>query len=178
MSACRLTGETIIDFLTGRELADSDDERIRQEMEHLLIEQKGYEPGEVQVDRAFDLYVDGEKTQGLAELVVYVRGEPFMIIKSSRGSLVTREREAVAVSRLVCGVQVPFTVVTNGQDAEIIDTKTAKVISLGLEALPSKAEALAGIQDLEQVVLPDRRREKEARIYLAFANFQCPTECG
>ena len=51
-----------------------------------------------------------------------------MTVKSSRGSLVTRERESLAASRLACDVQVPLTVVTNGQDAEILDTLKGKVL--------------------------------------------------
>jgi len=176
-SICR-TGETVMDFLTGREVPDSDDEQIRQKIERLLVEGKGFDPSEIEVDRCFEISLGDQKAAGRAELVVYVQGRPFMSFKCSRGSLVTREREALAASRLACDVQIPLTVVTNGRDAEVLDTLNGRISAVGLEAVPSKEEAEKRSGEFESVGLSEKRKEKEARIYLAFADFACPTECN
>jgi len=176
-SICR-TGETIKDFLTGRQVPDSDDEQIRQKIERLLVEEKGFNPSEIEVDRCFEISLDDLKSVGRAELVVFVHGRPFMSFKCARGSLVTREREALAASRLAHQVQIPLTIVTNGEDAEIIDTLTGRVSAVGLKAIPSKEEAEKRSGELTYAELNEKRKKKEARIYLAFADFTCPTECS
>ena len=177
MDCCGLNGTTIMDHITGRELADCDDEQIRQGVERLLIEKKGYMPSDIEVDRVFHLDMDGAVEQGRAELVVYVNEKPYMTIKNSRGSLVSREREALSASRLACETVVPFTVVTNGRDAELLDTATGQILATGLEAIPDKDEARKGISGLIFSRLDPKKREREGRVYLAFAGFQCPTSC-
>ena len=173
--ACQLD-ETITDFITGKETPDCDDEQIRQSIERLLVNEKGYARDEIEVDRPFTITADGGGN-GRAELVIFVEGKPFMSIKSQRGSLVSREQESLAAARLCFPVQIPLTVVTNGQDAEILDTLTGKVIDEGLDAIPDKAEALRRLPSLELKPLPEEKKERQERIYLAFATLQCPTDC-
>ena len=67
--------------------------------------------------------------------------------------------------------------VSNGREAEILDTLTGKVIAEGLEAIPDRAEALRRLPEIEYRVLPDNKRERQERVYLAFATLQCPTDC-
>ena len=177
MIDCCATGETIKDYLTGRDLPDCDDEQIRQKMERLLVEIKDFDPRQIEVDRMFDLPGDDDRSIGRAELVVSVDGRPFMLIKSTRGSLVTRERESLAAARLACQPPVPVTVVTNGADAEILETRSGKVKATGLDAIPNRREALVLLAQANIEPLPEAKREKEARIYRAFATFQCSNFC-
>ena len=141
------------------------------------MEQKGYEPADILVDHPFDVHLDGQCHQGVAELVVFVENKPFMTIKNKRGSLVSRENEARAASRLAFDVQVPITVVTNGQEAEVLDTLTGKVIAEGLAAIPTKSRAVEMSRELRYLPLPDHFREKLCRIYMAYAVFQCANFC-
>ncbi|MFH1137428.1 MAG: type I restriction enzyme HsdR N-terminal domain-containing protein [Pseudomonadota bacterium] len=175
--ACRLD-EKIKDFITGREVPDCDDEQIRQFMERLLVNEKGFKKEEIEVDRTFAISRVAEGGVGRAELVVFVDGRPFMALKSQRGSLVSREQESLAAARLCCPVQVPYTVVSNGRDAEILDTLTGKVVAEGLDAIPDSQEARRGLPEIEFQALPDHKRERQERVYLAFAALQCPTDCA
>ncbi|MBW1710996.1 MAG: type I restriction enzyme HsdR N-terminal domain-containing protein [Deltaproteobacteria bacterium] len=170
------TGESIQDYITGRELPYSDDEYIRQDIERLLVHEKGYRAEMIEVERSFVIRLE-EEALGRLELLVRYEGRPFMAIKCVRGSLVTREREALAASRLALDVQIPLTVITNGDNAEILDTLTGQVLDLGLDKIPDLDHAKTRIKELEYVPLPDKRREKEERIYLAFMTFQCPSKC-
>ncbi|MEE9402320.1 MAG: hypothetical protein V3V47_03880, partial [Desulfobacteria bacterium] len=74
----------------------------------------------------------------------------------------------VAAARLVEGYEVPFAVVTNGQAAEVLETKSGRVIAEGLENIPSKAEALQGLPTITFETLPEERLTKERRILYAF----------
>jgi len=51
------------------------------------------------------------------------------------------------------------------------------VIGLGLEAIPSRYQAIEAIRSIEFKGLPKERIEKEKRIYLAFEAIKCPSEC-
>ena len=100
-----------------------------------------------------------------------------MIIKYGPGSLVTRRRSLLAASRILAPYQIPIAVVTNGEDAEILSGSSAKVLSRGLDTIPSKA-------DLIQVAAGDgfkeiaaERAAMESRILYCFeVDDSCP--CG
>ena len=169
--------EIIQDYITGRQLPYSDDEYIRQSIERLLVHEKGFQAEAIEVSRSFAIEIEGENAAGRVDLLVLHENRPLMAIKCIRGSLVTREREALAASRLVCDVQVPWTVITNGEDAEILDTLTGKLTGQGLDAIPDLDSAKAKFGELEYIALPEKRRAIESRIYLAYASFQCPSKC-
>lgn len=64
--------------------------------------------------------------------------------------------------------EVPFAVITNGQDAEVLETRSGRVIAEGLDAIPSKEEALERIRTLTFEELSGTRLEKEQRILYVF----------
>jgi len=176
------TEERIIDFITGQLFIDTDDERIRQGIERLLIEEKGYSKKDIEVDREFEIVIGEEINRSKinrskVDLIVSVEEKIFMIIKCARGSLVSREREVLSCARIFDTYIIPFAVVTNGEDAEVLDTISGEVIGNGLEAIPSKNQALEALGRIEFKRLPEKRIEKEKRIFLAFDAFKCPSEC-
>lgn len=176
MGSCSITGEKIKDYMTGRELPESDDEQIRQKLERILV-QKGFSADDVDVDFYFDFEVNGQKRQGRADLVVYAGGKPYMTILCRRGSIVTREKEAIAVSRLAFEYQAPLTVVTNGQDAEIIDSVSGEMLGQGLDSIPDKKRSEQHSSSHEYAVLADDKRDKLSRIYHAYEVFECSNYC-
>jgi hypothetical protein len=171
------TEERIIDFITGQTFIDTDDERIRQRIERLLIEEKGYSKNDIGVDRWFNIILGDEINRSKVDLVVGVEEKIFMIIKCARGSLVSREREVLSCARILDVYQIPFAVITNGEDAEVLDTISGEVIGCGLGAIPSKNQALEALGRIELKRLPEKRIEKEKRIFLVFDVFKCPSEC-
>lgn len=167
----------IIDFTTGQLFIDTDDERIRQKIERLLVEEKGYSKKDIEVDREFEIVIGEEISRSKVDLIVSVEEKIFMIIKCARGSLVSREREVLSCARIFDTYQIPFAVITNGEDAEILNTISGEVISCGLGAIPSKNQALEALGRIEFKRLPEKRIEKEKRIFLAFDAFKCPSKC-
>ena len=171
------TEERIIDFITGQLFIDTDDEGIRQKIERLLVEDKGYSKKDIEVDREFEIVIGEEINRSKVDLIVSVEEKNFMIIKCARGSLISREREVLSCARILDVYPIPFAVVTNGQDAEVLDTISGEVIDYGLEAIPSKLQALEALKRIEFKRLPEERMEKEKRIFLAFDAIKCPMEC-
>jgi len=169
--------ERLIDFITGQALIDTDDERIRQTIERFLIEEKGYSKKNIEVDREFEIIIGEKIHKSKVDLIVSLEEKRFTIIKCSRGSLVSREREVLSCARILDTYQIPFAVITNGEDAEVLETSSGEVIGLGLEAIPSRYQAIEAIRSIEFKGLPKERIEKEKRIYLAFEAIKCPSEC-
>ncbi|NVL90890.1 MAG: type I restriction enzyme HsdR N-terminal domain-containing protein [Desulfobacterales bacterium] len=162
-----ILGETE-DFITGKPLVDTLDERARQKIARFLVEEKGYLKDEIEVRRQITLAVAGKTGTFKVDFVVRLEGKAFMIVVFGPGSLVSRERPVVAAARLVEGYEVPFAVVTNGQAAEVLETKSGRVIAEGLENIPSKAEALQSLPTITFEALPEERLAKERRILYAF----------
>jgi len=162
-----ILGETV-DFITGETLVDTIDERARQKIARFLVERKRYLKDDIQVRREIILDVDGNKGSFKVNFVVTVEGRAFMVVIFGPGSLVSRERPALAAARLVEGYEVPFTVVTNGQAAELIETRSGEVIAEGLENIPSKDEALQTLPTVRFEVLAEERLAREKRILYAF----------
>lgn len=162
-----ILGETV-DFITGRTIVDSHDERARQKTARFLVEEKGYSKCDIEARREILLNVDGNRATSRVDLVVRLADKAFAIIIFGPGSLVSRERSTLAAARLVEDYEVPFAVITNGEDAEVMETKSGHIIAEGLEAIPSKQEALERIQTLTFEKLPENRLEKEKRILYVF----------
>jgi hypothetical protein len=100
-----------------------------------------------------------------------------MIIKYGPGSIVTRHRPALAASRLVTPYQVPVVVVTNGEDAEVLDGATGKVIQTGLNSIPSKMILLQSVADIRFKPISVNRVEMESRIVYAYeVDGSCPCD--
>jgi hypothetical protein len=162
-----ILGETV-DFITGEALVDTLDERARQKIARFLVEEKGYLKGEIEVRRQITLTIDGNKGTSNVDFVISVAGNAFMIVIFGPGSLVSRERSTVAAARLVEDYEVPFAVITNGEAAEVLETRSGKVIAEGLERIPSKAEALRKLETITFEKLSEKRLEREKRILYTF----------
>lgn len=167
MSTPLILGQTV-DFITGQPIVDTLDERARQKIARLLVEDKGYSKGDIEVRRKIPLTVDGNRATARVDFIIRLEGRAFAVIIFGPGSLVSRERPALAAARLVERYEVPFAVVTNGEDAELLETRSGRVIAEGLDAIPSKEEALERIGTLTFEELSEKRLEKEQRILYVF----------
>ena len=158
------------DYLTGETVVDTDDERIRQQIARFLVEEKGYAKEAIIPRRKIETLFAGQFVVSTIDLTVRAGGRELFIIRYGPGSLVTRERPAIAAARVLNPeYQLPFAVVTNGRDAEFLDTTTGKVLNTGMAAIPDRLQA----EDLAAAAIfptppEDTRREKELRILNAF----------
>ena len=162
---------TLQDYLTGETLPDTDDERFRQRLARLLVEQKGYAREELEPRLAIETTFNKTYVKSVIDLTVRLAGRRVCILRYGPGSLVTRERPAVAAARLLDpAYRIPLAVVTNGREMELLDTATGKVLDQGpIERLPSRDQLAARMPDLVFEPFDDpARREKEARILNCF----------
>ncbi|MBC8198590.1 MAG: type I restriction enzyme HsdR N-terminal domain-containing protein [Desulfobacterales bacterium] len=158
----------LTDYITGKTIKATHDERYRQKLARLLVDDKGYQKNEIKVRHQLLVNAGDKRSVINVDFMVTLSGRICMIIKYGPGSLVTRRRPALAVSRLVSGYQVPVVVVSNGEDAEIIDGSTGKIISHGLDSIPSKLEILEISGHAGFTSISEKQAMMEARIVYAF----------
>lgn len=163
------------DLLTGEELQDTDDERIRQDLARNMVEDLGYAREELEPRLSIETEFNGNRTLSLIELTVRLHGRRLMIIRYGPGSLVTREKAAIAAARVLDpDYRIPLAVVTNGRDAELLETDTEKVLSTGMACIPDRqgAEALFKQYSYEPYADP-LQREMAMRILNIFDQEVC-----
>jgi hypothetical protein len=163
------------DFLTGEVLPDTDDERIRQGLARLLVEQLGYGKDELEPRLTISSCFNNNRVQTLIELAARIDGRRLFILRYGPGSLVTREKAAIAAARILeSAYRIPLVVVTNGRDAELLETARGTVLATGMAAIPDRMQA--GILARQYVFEPFAdpvKREQALRILNVFDQEVC-----
>ena len=167
----------LVDFITGETIRDTHDERYKQRLARQLVELKGYLKKEIKPRRELRVSA-GEKNAIIKiDFEINVSGRIGMIIKYGPGSLVTRQRPALAVSRLVAPYQIPIIVVTNGKDADILEGKTGEVVAQGLQSIPSKRDLIDKVTTMNLNRISVEQAEIESRIVYAYeVDGSCPCD--
>jgi hypothetical protein len=165
------------DFITGRRLKDTHDERYRQKIARLLVERKGYLKSDIEAHK--DLLVAAGDKRAIVKIdfLINLSGQTCMIIQDGPGSLVTRRRPALAAARLLAPYQIPVAVVTNGEDAEVLEGAGGAVLAVGLEHIPTRVELQHIANRAEFKTLPPQRVAMESRIVYCYeVDDSCPCD--
>jgi hypothetical protein len=162
-------GETLKDFITGRIVPDIGAEANRQQVEKILVELKGYDRQEIEVDAPIALDMEGGPFTSTLDLVVRVRGWRYLVIKCAPGSLASREREVIAAARLVeKDYQVPLAAASDGRTALVWDTVSGKLAGEGMEAIPDRERAEASFDPQRLQALDLSRRWRQQLIFRSY----------
>lgn len=161
---------TCTDYITGETIVDTDDERCRQELARLLVEEKGYAKSELEPRLCIETLYNKQFVSSTIDITVRVAGKRFMILRYAPGSIVTRERSAIAAARVLePAYQIPLAVVTNCRDAEVLDTYTGDVLRQGLAGIPEKTEAADLVKSLRfDPFVDETKKDRERRILNAY----------
>ena len=156
------------DFITGETLPDTHDERYRQKLARLLVDSGGFSKSEIRTRMEVTATAGVKRAKLKADLVVVINNAIGLLVKYGPGSLVTRHRPALAMSRLISSLQVPYIVVTNGEDADILEGQKGNVIARSLEKIPDRQMVSYALAHTPLTPLASHRLELEARILYAF----------
>jgi hypothetical protein len=170
MSDTPKTYTLITDFISGKEIPNVGSEENRQRVAQFLVNEKGFSKEDIEVDVDIEMTVVGEIYRSQIDLVVSIDGgsTPFMAIKCAAASLGSREREILAASRLLCENQLPFSVVSDGKTAIVLDTASGKKLGEGLNAIPSTDEAREKLKTLQLRPFPKEKLEREKLIFRSY----------
>jgi len=156
------------DFITGELLADTHDERYRQKIARFLVADKGYAKADIHPRHPMIVAAGNRKGRLMLDFTVTVDDRTAMVIKYGPGSLVTRYRPTLAISRLVAPYQIPVVVVTNGEAADILDGETGKLTASGFDRVPAREKLVQQLARAKFSSISLKRAEMEARIVYAF----------
>jgi hypothetical protein len=177
-----MTGHYLIlgqldDLITGETLDDTHDERYRQKIARLLINRKGYLKDDIESRRRLQVRAGDNCAIIKIDFLIRLGEKVRMIIKYGPGSLVTRQRPLLAASRIIVPYQIPVAVITNGEDAQILDGSSAKLIGRGLDGIPSKPELITLTTTSDDNQITASRAEMESRILYCFeVDDSCPCD--
>ncbi|MFP3869333.1 MAG: type I restriction enzyme HsdR N-terminal domain-containing protein [Syntrophobacteria bacterium] len=160
--------EMLTDFVTGAEVPNIGAEQNRQRVERFLVEERGYSKEDIEVDADLSYTLGDDEVCSNVDLVVRVRGKRFMVFRCVAGSLVSRHREVLASARLLDVYQIPFSVVTDANDADVLDTVSGEVIGQGMGAIPSQEEATQRLDEIQFQPFPQERLQRERIIYRSY----------
>lgn len=159
---------TLVDFVTGREVPNIGAEENRQVVERFLVEQKGYDREQIEVEVPIETAIAGEIYRSAVDLVVKEAGRRVMAFRCAAGSLASCEREILAAARLLDPCQIPLAVVSDGRAAVVLDTVSGSKIGEGLDAIPARADLLARFELLQFSELAEDRRVREGLIFRTY----------
>jgi len=151
---------------------------IRQAVKDFLVHANGYSDEDIEIDREFEITLDGVKTAVSVDYILKLRGRRFAVIKCSPGALGSRDRHLLSFARVIDSYQIPVAVVTDGVRARILDTVSGKLVSEDLAAMPTRTEADERVALMKPLPYPTERMEREKRILLAFDAIRCTEESG
>lgn len=165
------------DFITGRQIPDTHDERYRQRIARLLVKTKGYRLEDIQPRVPIDLRIDGKSARIRLDFVVQNAGRIVLLIKYGPGSLVTRHQIAFAAAHMLAPYVIPFSIVTNGEDAHWLDNADRTSKSRGLDGIWDQRMLNEQLQGRSFQPISPRQMEMAARILWAYeVDGRCPCD--
>ena len=131
----------------------------------LLVEKKGYAKSDLEPRLRIETLYNGQYVASTIDITVREDDKRFMILRFAPGSIVTRERAAIAAARVLePSYRIPLVVVTNCKDAEVLDSYTGKVIRQGLDSIPDRKEAESLVRTLRFEPFDDEeKRDRNER---------------
>jgi hypothetical protein len=167
-NVCQKPYEFITDYITGEKIPNVGAEENRQAVEQWLINEKKYDRSDIVLNVPIDLQIGIDRYKSQIDMVVKVNDQSVMVFKCAAGSLDSREREAIAAARLLETNQIPFSVVSDGQTSIVRDVITGKIVGKGLDAIPSKKDAVLFLETFTPEPLPDNRAEREKLVFRTY----------
>ena len=167
----------LVDFLSGKSIQDTHDERYRQQIARHLVNDLGFGKSDIETGRQITIHTTKRSAVVIADFLVYKNQRAVMMINYAPGSLVTRRLPTLALSRLIFDYQIPLVVVTNGQDAELISGNTGKVEGEGISAVPGPDHhIIESLPDVFETVSAKKLGQAEKIAFACLVDGSCMVE--
>lgn len=167
----------LTDYLSGDIKPDTHDERYRQKIAKYLVNQKRFLKNDIIAAKKIRLTAGDKKAVLMIDFMIRLNNKTLMMIKYAPGSLVTRRLSTLGLSRVIESYQIPIVVFTNGEDAEILDGMSGKVIGTGLDAIPDRSEFMDRLDKIKFKPINADMLEKASRIaYACEVDGACPCD--
>lgn len=132
----------IKDYVTGKRFPDTPEEKVRQQIEHLLVDKLGYGKYEIDVEKVIEVSIGRREFKPRADLVIKVGVTPVMVIETKApGEDITIYREQAKSYAKVHKPPVPIAVLTNGTDTEVWFVPDDKLMAQSISGILSRDKA-------------------------------------
>jgi hypothetical protein len=148
---------------------------VRRSIWEFLTQQKGFDPKEVEINPQFKIALSNCETSVSIDFIINISSLSFMVIRCVQSAIESWERYVIAFARAAKDYQIPYAVVTDGENARIYNMLTGSLASDTINGLPTRQEAEERMKAFTKVPCPPKRLEKEKRIIYAFEGIKCPT---
>lgn len=149
---------------------------IQRLMIQYLID-RGYTLDNIELNRGYEVNVSAkEKFVTSVDILIRLQEKVIYAIKCTPASIESWERFMLAFCRVVEPYQIPFAMVTDGQEGILIDVLTGQVIKT--MELPSKDELLNLLPSIKFIPYSEEKLPKERRILYAFDAIKCCPTCN
>ncbi len=166
------------DYITGDQIPDTHDERLRQKIARILVEEKGFDVSEIEPRKEIIARAGVKSYVVKIDYLIFQKQKACMVIKYGPGSIVTRHRPGLAAARVVEPYQIPVVVITNGIDADIIDGSTGRVRAKGIDSIPDKKELSHSFDTCGFEKISKKKQELESRVLYTFeVEDSCEMNC-
>lgn len=157
----------LVDILTGQVIPDTHDERYRQKIAKILLEDKGFAKADLLRSVPHEITAGEKKARIKIDFLIRIKDKTVGLIKYAPGSLVTRQLSTIALSRTVVPHQIPIVILTNGEDAHVMDGRTGKLVSEGFSGFPDKESVLSDFDNFSFETLSAPVLDQASRIVFA-----------
>ncbi|MFC1549512.1 hypothetical protein ACFL4R_01420 [Nitrospirota bacterium] len=132
----------------------------------------GYREDEIETDRPFEVTTGTHSDACSMDYLVTLGGRSFMAIKCTM-AIESRERHVLSFCRCAQEHLIPMAVASDGLTAYVLDTKSGKRVSEGLDSMPDRDAALRFLDQNPPEPYPEAKAAKEKLILLAFETTLC-----
>jgi len=148
---------------------------VKQKVFDILTQKKGFIPQEIEIDPVFRLTFSNCEAVVSIDFIVNVTSTSFMVIRSIPTAIESWERYTISFARVIKDYQIPYAVVTDGENARIFHTLSGSLVRESIDGIFQKQEAIELMNNFKKIPCPAKRLEKEKRIIYAFEGIKCPT---
>lgn len=165
------------DFLTGRTVPDTHDERYRQKIVRILVLDNGFDKSDIISNYRLTVMAGEKKAVIRIDCLIAYQSKIAVVIKYAPGSLVTRRLPNIGLSRIIRPYQIPLVISCNGEDAEMLDGRNGKVLASGMEHFPNKQDLVSPASSFSYDSISETTFEQASRIVYAFeVDGACPCD--
>lgn len=148
---------------------------VKQKVLDILIKEQEFSLDEIEIDPEFRLKLSNCEATVSIDFIINLQSVSFIAIRSVPTAIESWERYVIAFARVIKDYQIPYAVVTDGENARIFDVLSGSLVSDHLKGLFNRQEALNLMDDFKKIPCSANRIEKEKRIIYAFEGIKCPT---
>lgn len=174
-------GQSIRDYISGREIEATTYEDLRQAIARLLVEEKGYPKERLASKEAIEFEIDGKKFSRSIDITAYDQnGQPLLVVMFCPGDVRTYVKEAVCAGRLHPEGPSRLVLVTDTNEARLVCVADSQILEEGgYHQIPAWNRLRELADKCPAYALTEENKDKIQRLFYTFSELSacCGDSC-